>query len=112
MARSDRFAEHKMVARKISRNEYPQNAESAGFVPKHTLATPSGGCLPYIFPVLLPPPQNLESFSPVGTAASPELDPLLKTLTLQRFCGPARNPGINGVHRDPYDTKVDGTVLC
>jgi hypothetical protein len=30
--------------------------ESAGFVPKLTLATPSRGCLPYIFPELLPLP--------------------------------------------------------
>jgi hypothetical protein len=32
--------------------------ESAGFVPKLTLATPSRGCLPYIFPELLPLPHD------------------------------------------------------
>ncbi len=31
--------------------------ESASFVPKLTLATPSRGGLPYIFPELLPPPR-------------------------------------------------------
>ena len=31
--------------------------ESAGLVPKLTLATLSRGCLPYIFPELLPLPQ-------------------------------------------------------
>ncbi len=55
---------------------------------------------------------RLESFSPVGSAASPEPDPLFKTLTLQRFREPARKiPEFNGVHWDPYDTKEDGTVL-
>jgi hypothetical protein len=34
-----------------------------------------------------------ESFSPIGRAVSPELDPLFKTLTLRRFRGP-QDPGI------------------
>ena len=55
---------------------------------------------------------RLESFSSVGSAASPELDPLFKTLTFKHFRAPARTmPEFNGVHWDPYDTKVNGAAL-
>jgi hypothetical protein len=55
---------------------------------------------------------RLDSFSSVGSAASPELDPLFKTLTFKHLRAPARMmPEFNGVHWDPYDTKLDGTAL-
>jgi hypothetical protein len=54
----------------------------------------------------------LEGFSPVGSAASPELDPYLRRLLHSASVGRAQDPGINGAHWDPYDTKVDGSVLC
>jgi hypothetical protein len=37
--------------------------ESVLFVPKLTIAAPSRGCLPYIFPELLPPPRVGSLFS-------------------------------------------------
>jgi hypothetical protein len=52
--------------------------ESAGFVPRYTLATPFRGCLPYIFPGLLPLPHYvLETREPragqtPARAATPE----------------------------------------
>jgi hypothetical protein len=37
--------------------------------------------------------------------------PCLRRFTALAWAG-AQDPGVNGVHWDPYDTKVDGTVLC